>query len=175
MGVGGYLTGQLHNTCGPSTVSGPGRFVVQGSGIKFVSFCALYYRVLRVLQVTGRTLAFSSILLIPTRSAILPGATSVHARLAGDVSLGVPVVSTSVSAIARTHLTVTLTRRNNVNFVRGGVSVRRRTRRIHLMGVFRTNIISTPMAIHPSTAVRSIGSRFERWLLGVEWQGPLSL
>lgn len=103
----------------------------------------------------GRKLAFSSILLVPTRDSILPGRISLSARLAGGVGLGVPLVASTVSAMARSNVTVTVTHRNNVNMVRGGVAVRSRTARISGIGESRGNIVASPFFLSPRGATLS--------------------
>lgn len=92
---------------------------------------------------------------MPTCSRILPQRIGVRAHFSQGVGLGVPVISTTVSAIARTPLTVTLTHRNKVNIVRGGVSVTRRTTRIHQIGHTRGNVVCSPIAVSGRGAINS--------------------
>ncbi len=103
----------------------------------------------------GGNLAFSSILLVPTRSGIAPGVMDLGAGLARGVSLGVPIVASTVSAMARSNVTVTVTHRNNLNVVRGGVAVSHRTRRVSGMGEDRGNIVMGPFCLSTSRLMDS--------------------
>ncbi len=102
-----------------------------------------------------RKLACSSMLLVPTCSRILPHAIRLSAGFSHGVRLGVPFMATTVSAIARTPVTVTVTHRKKVNIVRGGVSVRRRTHRITVIGHTRGKVVCSPIAVGHNHAMKS--------------------
>ncbi len=128
--------------------------------------CGVYRKRMVVTCFFGRiSRAFGRCLLIPNCSSdrYVPTGISLGAPLMGfggnrrpTVSVGVPVASTVVRSISNSHLTVTLTGRNNISFVCNSRSIRSRTTVMTHTGTCGTNFIMDTSGIAPSDALRSV-------------------
>ena len=68
---------------------------------------------------------FDDIILVPARSAVLPGEVDVKTQLSRHINLNIPVVSAAMDTVTESETAITVARQGGIGFIHKNMSVER--------------------------------------------------
>jgi IMP dehydrogenase len=92
---------------------------------------------------------FDDLLLIPGRSAVLPGEVDVRSRLSRNIQLSVPIVSAAMDTVTEAATAITMARQGGIGFIHKNMSIERQALEVEKVKKSESGMIVDPISIEP--------------------------
>ncbi len=104
-------------------------------------------------KIIGEGITFDDVLLIPRRSAVVPRAADVSARLTRNITLNIPLISAPMDTVTESRLAIALAEEGGVGFIHKNLSIEAQCREVHKVKRSESGIILDPITMCPNDSV----------------------
>src|ERR1700749_1934400 len=99
-------------------------------------------------------LTFDDVLLVPSRSEVLPAEADTRTKLTRTISLNIPIVSAAMDTVTESHMAIALAQQGGIGFVHRNMSIDRQAEEIDRVKRSESGMIVDPVTIGPEMALR---------------------
>src|ERR1700749_2401124 len=98
-------------------------------------------------------LTFDDVLLVPSRSEVLPAETDTRTRLTRRISLNIPIVSAAMDTVTESHLAIALAQQGGLGFIHRNMSIERQAEEVDRVKRSESGMIVDPITIAPDKKI----------------------
>src|ERR1700754_4331210 len=98
-------------------------------------------------------LTFDDVLLVPSRSEVLPAEADTRTRLTRAIPLNVPIVSAAMDTVTESHLAIALAQQGGVGFIHRNMSIDRQAEEVDRVKRSESGMIVDPIPIDPEKSI----------------------
>jgi len=111
----------------------------------------------------GLGLTFDDVLLIPAASSVLPNEVSTETRIAGDVTLKVPLLSSAMDTVTEARMGIALAREGGIGIIHRNLSIEDQVAEVDKVKRSESGMIVEPVTLGPNRPVRDALAVMERY------------
>src|ERR1700761_9030538 len=108
-------------------------------------------------------LTFDDVLLLPSRSEVLPAEADTRTWLTRTIPLRVPIVSSAMDTVTESHLAIALAQQGGVGFIHRNMSVDRQAEEVDRVKRSESGMIVDPITIAPDKKISDALALMERY------------
>src|SRR6201996_9205522 len=108
-------------------------------------------------------LTFDDVLLLPSRSEVLPAEADTRTRLTRAIPLNVPIVSAAMDTVTDSHLAIALAQQGGVGFIHRNMSIERQAEEVDRVKRSESGMIVDPITIGPDKKISDALALMERY------------
>ncbi len=108
-------------------------------------------------------LTFDDVLLIPSRSEVLPAEADTRTRLTRNIILNIPVVSAAMDTVTESHLAIALAQQGGIGFIHRNMNIERQTEEVDRVKRSESGMIVDPVTISPEHKISEALAVMERY------------
>jgi IMP dehydrogenase len=98
-------------------------------------------------------LTFDDVLLVPSYSEVLPDEVSLTSRLAGDIELNIPILSSAMDTVTEAQLAIALAREGGLGVIHKNMTVERQTEEVDKVKRSEAGMIVDPITLPPEAKI----------------------
>ena len=99
-------------------------------------------------------LTFDDVLLLPAKSAVLPGQTGIQTRLTGKIRLNIPLISAAMDTVTESALAIAMAREGGLGIIHRAMPARQQALEIAKVKKHESGVITNPVTISPGETLR---------------------
>jgi IMP dehydrogenase len=99
---------------------------------------------------------FDDLILIPERSAVLPGQVDVKTRLTKNIPLNIPLVSAAMDTVTESATAITMARQGGIGFIHKNMSIERQALEVEKVKKSESGMIVNPITIGPDKKISEV-------------------
>ena len=99
-------------------------------------------------------LTFDDVLLLPAHSTVLPKETSTRSRLARDLYLNVPLLSSAMDTVTESQMAIAMARLGGMGILHKNLSIAAQAKEVRRVKKAMTGVISDPVTLGPESSLR---------------------
>jgi IMP dehydrogenase len=108
-------------------------------------------------------LTFDDVLLVPSRSEVLPAEAETRTRLTRRISLNIPIVSAAMDTVTESHLAIALAQQGGLGFIHRNMSIERQAEEVDRVKRSESGMIVDPITIAPDKKISDALALMERY------------
>jgi len=108
-------------------------------------------------------LTFDDVLLVPSRSEVLPAEAETRTRLTRKISLNIPIVSAAMDTVTESHLAIALAQQGGLGFIHRNMSLERQAEEVDRVKRSESGMIVDPITIEPDKKISDALALMERY------------
>src|SRR4030088_493547 len=108
-------------------------------------------------------LTFDDVLLIPSRSDVIPAETDTRTMLTRRIALNIPIVSAAMDTVTESHLAIALAQQGGMGIVHRNMSIERQAEEVDKVKRSESGMIVDPVTIRPDRPVQEALLVMERY------------
>jgi IMP dehydrogenase len=108
-------------------------------------------------------LTFDDVLLVPGYSEVLPAAVDVHARLARDIVLNVPLISAAMDTVTEAPLAIALARQGGLGVIHRNLSIEAQAAEVEKVKRSQSGMIVDPIMLPPTASLAAAEELMNRY------------
>jgi IMP dehydrogenase len=108
-------------------------------------------------------LTFDDVLLVPSRSEVLPAETDTRTKLTRKISLNIPIVSAAMDTVTESHLAIALAQQGGLGFIHRNMSLERQAEEVDRVKRSESGMIVDPITIEPDKKISDALGLMERY------------
>lgn len=98
-------------------------------------------------------LTFDDVLLLPSYSDVLPRDVSLITRLAGDITLNIPLLSAAMDTVTEARLAIALAETGGIGIIHKNMSPMRQANEVHKVKKFESGVVFNPVTVSPESNI----------------------
>ncbi len=98
-------------------------------------------------------LTFDDVLLVPAKSAVLPGNVDIRAKLTRNITVNIPLVSAAMDTVTESALAISLARQGGLGFIHKNLSVADQATEVDKVKRSESGMIVDPITLSPDALV----------------------
>jgi IMP dehydrogenase len=98
-------------------------------------------------------LTFDDVMLMPGRSAVLPGEADTHTQVSRKIGLNIPIVSAAMDTVTDSRLAIALARQGGLGFIHRNMPIDREAEEVDKVKRSESGMIVDPVTISPEISV----------------------
>src|SRR5436190_98981 len=98
-------------------------------------------------------LTFSDVLLVPSRSSVVPAETDTRTWFTRKIGLNIPVVSSAMDTVTESHLAIALAQQGGIGIVHRNMSIERQAEEVDRVKRSESGMIVDPITIDPEKKI----------------------
>ena len=106
---------------------------------------------------------FDDIILVPARSAVLPGEVDVKTQLSRHINLNIPVVSAAMDTVTESETAITVARQGGIGFIHKNISIERQALEVEKVKKSESGMIVDPITIEPERKIHEVIDIMEKY------------
>ncbi|HYI24596.1 MAG TPA: IMP dehydrogenase [Thermomicrobiales bacterium] len=118
---------------------------------------------MRTDKFVGLGLTFDDVYLLPARSDVLPHLVDTSTRIAGDIRLGIPLVSAAMDTVTEARLAIALAREGGIGIVHRNLAIEDQAAEIDKVKRSESGMIVEPVTLGPDHPVADALAVMERY------------
>jgi IMP dehydrogenase len=118
---------------------------------------------LREDKFTGLGLTFDDVLLVPAHSSVLPAEVSTATRIAGDITLHIPIASAAMDTVTEGRLAIALAREGGIGIIHRNMSIADQAAEVDKVKRSESGMIVEPVTLGPDEPVVAALDVMERY------------
>ncbi|MFZ0450545.1 MAG: IMP dehydrogenase [Desulfatiglandaceae bacterium] len=99
---------------------------------------------------------FDDVLLMPARSAVLPGEVDVKSRLSRHIDLNIPIVSAAMDTVTESKTAITMARQGGIGFIHKNMSIERQALEVEKVKKSESGMIVDPITVEPGKKISEV-------------------
>lgn len=103
---------------------------------------------------TGLGLTFDDVLLLPARSDVLPNEVDTGTRIAGNIRVNIPILSSAMDTVTEARLAIALAREGGIGVVHRNLSIEDQVTEVDKVKRSESGMIVEPVTLGPDATVR---------------------
>jgi IMP dehydrogenase len=108
-------------------------------------------------------LTFDDVLLVPSRSDVIPAETDTRTMLTRGIHLNIPIVSSAMDTVTESHLAIALAQQGGVGFIHRNMSIERQAEEVDRVKRSESGMIVDPVTITPDKKISDALALMERY------------
>jgi IMP dehydrogenase len=108
-------------------------------------------------------LTFDDVLLVPSRSDVVPAEADTRTRLTRGIQLNIPILSAAMDTVTESGLAIALARQGGVGFIHRNMSIEKQAREVDLVKRSESGMIVDPITITPDKKISDALALMERF------------
>jgi IMP dehydrogenase len=108
-------------------------------------------------------LTFDDVLLVPSRSEVMPAEADTRTRLTRNISLKIPIVSAAMDTVTESHLAIALAQQGGLGFIHRNMSLERQAEEVDRVKRSESGMIVDPITIEPDKKISDALALMERY------------
>ncbi len=104
-------------------------------------------------KVRSVALTFDDVLLVPARSAVLPGDVDTRSRFSRNLSLNIPLVSAAMDTVSETEMAIAMARQGGIGVIHKKMSVEAQAEMVRKVKRSESGMIVDPITLSPGATV----------------------
>ena len=116
-----------------------------------------------ILESIQEGLTFDDVLLVPSRSDVIPSETDTRTRLTRGISLNIPILSAAMDTVTESHLAIALAQQGGVGFIHRNMSLERQAEEVDRVKRSESGMIVDPVTITPDKKISDALALMERY------------
>src|SRR5882757_6774951 len=108
-------------------------------------------------------LTFDDVLLVPSRSSVVPAETDTRTWFTRNIGLNIPVVSSAMDTVTESHLAIALAQQGGIGIVHRNMSIDKQAEEVDRVKRSESGMIVDPITIEPEqplAAARALMARY---------------
>src|SRR5450432_4076707 len=98
-------------------------------------------------------LTFDDVLLLPSRSDVLPAEVDTRTHLTRKIVLNIPIVSAAMDTVTESHLAIALSQQGGIGFIHRNMTVDRQAEEVDRVKRSESGMIVDPITIGPDKKI----------------------
>jgi IMP dehydrogenase len=98
-------------------------------------------------------LTFDDVLLLPSRSGVLPATADTKTQLSRNISLNIPIVSAAMDTVTESHLAIALAQQGGIGIIHRNMSIERQCEEVDKVKRSESGMIVDPVTIRPDQPI----------------------
>ncbi len=98
-------------------------------------------------------LTFDDVLLVPSRSAVLPAEADTRTRFTRGISLNIPIASAAMDTVTESHLAIALAREGGIGIMHRNMPIERQVEEVDRVKRSESGMIVDPVTIQPEQKI----------------------
>lgn len=99
-------------------------------------------------------LTFDDVLLVPSRSSVLPNQADTRTRFTRNMPLNIPLVSSAMDTVTESHLAIALAQQGGIGVIHRGMSIERQAEEVDKVKRSESGMIVDPVTIDPDQKIQ---------------------
>ena len=108
-------------------------------------------------------LTFDDVLLVPSRSDVVPAEADTRTKLTRGIQLNIPILSAAMDTVTESGLAIALARQGGVGFIHRNMSIEKQAREVDLVKRSESGMIVDPITISPDKKISDALALMERF------------
>ena len=108
-------------------------------------------------------LTFDDVLLVPSRSDVIPAETDTRTQLTRGIHLNIPIVSAAMDTVTESHLAIALAQQGGVGFIHRNMTIERQAEEVDRVKRSESGMIVDPVTITPDKKISDALALMERY------------
>src|SRR6202051_4641387 len=104
-------------------------------------------------KIVHDAITFDDVLLIPAKSAFVPGDADTHTRLTRKIELNIPLVSAPMDTVTESALAIALAQEGGIGIIHKNLSVQNQAREVEKVKRSENGVIVDPITLPPTATV----------------------
>jgi IMP dehydrogenase len=100
-------------------------------------------------KIIGEGITFDDVLLVPTRSNILPKMAETKTRLTRNIELNIPLVSAAMDTVTESELAIAIAREGGIGIIHKNMSIERQAEEVDRVKRSESGMILNPISLAP--------------------------
>lgn len=114
------------------------------------------------------SLTFDDVLLRPAHSTTHPSESSVATTLAGDISLGIPLISAAMDTVTEAELAIAMAQHGGVGCIHKNLTIEQQAAEVRKVKKFESGMVVDPITIQPDATLQdALGLMAENKISGI--------
>ena len=105
----------------------------------------------KVIEKKGYT--FDDLLLIPSKSEILPSNVDLRTKLTPKINLNIPIISAAMDTVTESNLAISLAREGGIGIIHKNMSIEQQAEEVRKVKRFESGVITSPITLHPDDTI----------------------
>jgi len=114
-------------------------------------------------KIRGEALSFDDVLLIPARSALLPGDVDITTRFSRNIPLNIPLVSAAMDMVTEGRLAIAIAREGGIGVIHKNMSIEAQAAEVDQVKRSESGMIIDPVTLGPDETVGHAEQLMERY------------
>ena len=102
------------------------------------------------------SLSYDDVLLVPAYSEILPGDVSVKTRLAGDLTLNIPILSAAMDTVTEEQLAIAIALEGGAGVIHRNLSPEEQGRQVAAVKRYLNWVIESPFTVYQNQTIEAV-------------------
>src|SRR6201993_646336 len=108
-------------------------------------------------------LPFDDVLLLPSRSEVVPAQTDTKTRLTRTIGLNIPIVSSAMDTVTESHLAIALAQQGGIGIMHRNMSIERQAEEVDRVKRSESGMIVDPITISPEKKISDALEMMKRY------------
>jgi IMP dehydrogenase len=108
------------------------------------------------MRVTEQALTFDDVLLVPAFSDVLPREVDISARLTGELSLNIPLLSAAMDTVTESRLAIALAQEGGIGIIHKNMSPEAQAKQVRLVKKHESGVVKDPLTVPPDTTIQKV-------------------
>src|SRR5262250_3976833 len=106
-----------------------------------------------ILETIPEGLTFDDVLLLPSRSEVVPSQTDTRTWLTRKIGLNIPIVSAAMDTVTESHLAIALAQQGGIGIVHRNMSIERQAEEVDRVKRSESGMIVDPVTVDPEQKI----------------------
>lgn len=115
------------------------------------------------LPIIPETLSFDDVLLEPGYSEVLPRDTDIRTRLAGDITLNIPLISAAMDTVTESRLAIAIAREGGIGIIHKNLTVEEQATEVDRVKRSQAGVITHPFTLSPDHTLADAEALMSRY------------
>ncbi|MFZ1681885.1 MAG: IMP dehydrogenase [Rhizobiaceae bacterium] len=98
-------------------------------------------------------LTFDDVLLLPGHSTVMPGETDIRTRIAGDIDLNLPILSSAMDTVTESRLAIAMAQAGGIGVIHRNLSPAEQAEEVRQVKKFESGMVVNPVTIGPDATL----------------------
>src|SRR4051794_31917982 len=98
-------------------------------------------------------LTFDDVLLLPSRSSVLPNQADTRTCVTRKIALNIPILSSAMDTVTESHLAIALAQQGGIGIVHRNMSIERQAEEVDRVKRSESGMIVDPVTIEPERPI----------------------
>ncbi|MFN0159101.1 MAG: IMP dehydrogenase [Bacteroidota bacterium] len=107
-------------------------------------------------KVLGEALTYDDILLVPSKSNVLPRDVSVRTKLSRHIELNIPLISAAMDTVTESSMAIALAREGGIGILHKNMTIARHAEEVGRVKRSESGMILDPITVRPNQRVRDV-------------------